>query len=76
MSNLVISVKNQRKFRQRGRPKKDEILEHLYFLSCDIEFNPIIIVREQELMGRFILAINDTLIDSGVILSYYLSLPL
>ena len=53
------------------RPKKDEILEQLYFLSCDIEFNPVVIIREQELMGRFILASNDTLIDSEVILSYY-----
>ena len=48
-----------------------KILEQLNFVSCDIEFNPVVIVREQELMGRFILASNDTSIDPEVMLSYY-----
>ena len=71
MSNLTISVKNQRKNGQRGRPKKDEVLEQVYFASCDIELNPVVIAQEQERMGRFILASNDTSIDPEMMLSYY-----
>ena len=71
LSNLTISVKNQRKSGERGRPKKDEVLEQVYFVSCDITYNPAVIAQEQERMGRFILASNDSSIDPEVMLSYY-----
>lgn len=71
ISNITISVKNQRKTGKRGRPKKDEVLEQVYFISCEIELNQEVIVRDQEKMGRFILASNDTSIDPEPMLTYY-----
>jgi len=71
VSNITISVKNQRKAGNRGRPKKDEVLEQVFFISCEIELNQEVIVREQEQMGRFILASNDTSIDPELMLTYY-----
>ena len=71
ISDIDISVKNQRKAGNRGRPKKDEVLEQVYFISCQIGLNQEVIKREQEQMGRFILASNDTSIDPELMLSYY-----
>lgn len=71
ISDLTISVKNQRREGKRGRPKKDEVLEQVYFISCEIELNQEVITQEQERMGRFILASNDTTIDPEVMLTYY-----
>jgi transposase len=71
ISDLTISVKNQRESGKRGRPKKDEPLEQVYFVSCVIELNQEVITQEQEQMGRFILASNDTTIDPEMMLSYY-----
>jgi len=71
VSDLTISVKNQRKSGNRGRPKKDEVFEQVYFVTCEIELNQQVIVREQELMDRFILASNDTSIDPELMLTYY-----
>ena len=64
-------MKNQRKTGARGRPKKDEVLEQVYFISCEIELNQEVIAREQEFIGRFILASNDTSIDPELMLTYY-----
>ncbi len=71
ISDLTISVKNQRLEGKRGRPKKDEILEKVYFISCELELNQQVIAQEQERMGRFILASNDNTIDPEVMLTYY-----
>ncbi|MDX8549465.1 IS1634 family transposase [Methanospirillum sp. J.3.6.1-F.2.7.3] len=71
LSELIISVKNQRTAGIRGRPKRDEVLDQVYFVSCKIDLNQDVIAREQEQMGRFILASNDTTIDPELMLTYY-----
>lgn len=71
ISDLTISVKNQRKAGIRGRPKKDEVLEQVYYVSCKIEINQDYVAQEREKMGRFILASNDTSIDPELMLTYY-----
>lgn len=71
ISDLTISVKNQRKAGNRRRPKKDEVFEQIYIISFEIELNQEVIVQEQELMSRFILATNDTSIDPELMLTYY-----
>jgi transposase len=71
ISDITVSVKNQRQDGKRGRPKKDEVLEQVYFISCEIELNQEVITQEQERMGRFILTSNDTTIDPEVMLTYY-----
>lgn len=71
ISELTISVKNQRQSGKQGRPKKDEILKQMFFVSCDIELNQKVITQEKEKLGRFILASNDTTIDPEVMLGYY-----
>jgi len=71
MKDLKISVKHRRKSGKRGRPKKDEPLEDVYFPVCTLTMNSEVVIHEQEILGRFILASNDTGIDPEVMLSYY-----
>lgn len=73
IAELHITVGNRRTSGKRGRPKKDEILETWHKVSCTISLNPEVVCKEQELMGRFILASNDTTIDPDTCLQYYRS---
>ena len=71
MEEFKISGEHRRKSGKRGRPKKDEQLELVYHVDVTIGLNSTVVSREQELLGRFILASNDTDIDPEVMLQYY-----
>lgn len=71
ISELHVTAENRRSAGKRGRPKIGEILEKWHKVSCKISLNPEVVRKEQELMGRFILASNDTTIDPDTCLQYY-----
>lgn len=42
-----------------------------YYVSCKLTLNQEVIQKEQAIMGRFILASNDTTVDPNTCLEYY-----
>jgi len=71
ISEPLITVANRKSSGKPGRPKKGEKVGKWYHISCDITINHEVVLKEQELMGRLILASNDTIIDPNTALQYY-----
>jgi transposase len=71
IQDLVITKGKQKILPKRGRPSPDEPVEIVYKVSCKLEINSEFVASEKELLGRFILASNDTHINPEVILEYY-----
>jgi transposase len=71
LSDIQISWENKKASGKAGRPKKGEVLEKWYYVSCKLALNQEVIQKEQAMMGRFVLASNDTTIDPEVCLEYY-----
>ena len=71
LSDIQITVENKKPSGKVGRPKKGEVTEKWYSVSCKLSLNWDVIQKEQSLMGRFVLASNDTTIDPEVCLEYY-----
>jgi transposase len=71
LDEFIISVEHRRKSGLKGRPKKDEELIPVYFVSCSLGLNLAELSREQDLLGRFILGTNDLTLDPDQILKYY-----
>ena len=71
MKELEIKERKQKVTPKPGRPRPDEPVEVGYRVSCKLELNSEFIAREKELLGRFILASNDTHINPEVMLEYY-----
>ena len=71
IQDLVITKGKQKILPKRGRPSPDEPVEIVYKVSCKLEINSEFVAREKELLGRFILASNDTHINPEVMLEYY-----
>jgi len=69
--DVKISGKHRRASDKRGRLRKDEQLDLVEFLDCTLGLDETVVSREQEFLGRFILAGNDTAIDPEVMLQYY-----
>ncbi len=69
--NQNIQTVNRKKSGKRGRPAMNEEIEQWVNISCTLCNNLEIISREQEKMGRFILASNDLTIDLDTCLEYY-----
>ncbi len=70
-SDIQITSENKKQSGKVGRPKKGEEVEKWFFASCKLSLNQEVIQKEQSLMGRFVLASNDTTIDPEVCLEYY-----
>jgi len=71
LSDIEIKCDNKKKSGKVGRPKKGEVLEKWYYVSCKLALNQEVIQKEQAMMGRFILASNDTNVDPNTCLEYY-----
>jgi len=71
IQDLVIKKGKQKITPKPGRPSPDEPVETVYKVSCKLETNSEFVAREKELLGRFILASNDTHINPEVVLDYY-----
>ncbi len=71
IQDLVIKKRKQKITPKPGRPSPDEPVETVYKVSCKLEINSEFVAREKELLGRFILASNDTHINPEVVLDYY-----
>jgi len=71
LSDIQITVENKKSSGKVGRPKKGEVTQKWYYASCKLSLNWDVIQKEQSLMGRFVLASNDTTIDPELCLEYY-----
>ncbi|WP_409340183.1 IS1634 family transposase [Methanospirillum stamsii] len=71
LSDIEITSDNKKASGKVGRPKKGEVLEKWYSVSCKLSLNKEVIQKEQAVMGRFVLASNDTTIDPNTCLEYY-----
>jgi transposase len=71
LSEIQITSENKKRSGKVGRPKKGEVVEKWYYVSCKLSLNVDVIHKEQSLMGRFVLASNDITIDPEVCLEYY-----
>ena len=71
LSDIQITVENKKSSGKVGRPKKGEVTQKWYYVSCKLSLNWDVIQKEQSLMGRFVLASNDTAIDPELCLEYY-----
>ena len=71
LSDIEITCDNKKPSGKVGRPKKGEVLEKWYSVSCKLALNQEVIQKEQAMMGRFILASNDTTVDPNTCLEYY-----
>lgn len=61
----------ERDERKRGRPKKDEARSLKYVTDADIEIDQSSVSKERQKLGRFVLASNDSNLDSETMLKYY-----
>jgi transposase len=71
LSDIQITSENKKSSGKVGRPKNGEIIERWYYASCKLSLNMDVVQKEQSLMGRFVLASNDTAINPEVCLEYY-----
>jgi transposase len=71
LSDIQITSETKKTSGKVGRPKKSEEVKNRYIVSCKLSLNLDVIEKEQSLMGRFILASNDTAIDPEICLEYY-----
>ena len=55
----------------RGRPKADEPLATSYIIEAQLEYDPEVIQREKQKLGRFVLATNDRALSPDTLLEYY-----
>lgn len=65
---LTIQRKAEKK---RGRPKAGEQLVQMYKIGGDIEYNEAGVEQEQQKLGRFVLATNDTEMSADELLTNY-----
>ena len=72
-TKLSIENKSRRKNGKIGRPKKGEKLHNYYCIVADIEIEEVVIEKERDKLGRFVLATNDLSLSPDEILSYYKS---
>jgi len=71
LSDIQVTSENKKRSGKVGRPKKGEVVEKWFYATCKLSLNLEVIQKEQSLMGRFVLASNDTTIDPEVCLEYY-----
>ncbi|MDO8841838.1 IS1634 family transposase [Methanocalculus sp.] len=69
--NTQVTTTNRRPGGMKGRPKKDEVLDRVFMISCSLTFNEEELNREKKCLGRFILATNDCEIDPNTLLDWY-----
>ena len=68
MQILPVTEKAERK---RGRPRKDEPLNHYFRIEGKIEICQDALDEERRRFGRFVLASNDVNLDPELMLNYY-----
>jgi transposase len=71
LKNVRTCMISRRVDAKRGRPKKGEALDVGYLVDAEVERNEQIITSERAMLGRFVLASNDIIMDGELILQYY-----
>jgi len=54
-----------KEIRKTRKTKKDDPLEDAYYPVCTLTMNSEVVIQEQEIQRRLILANNDTGLDPG-----------
>jgi transposase len=69
--DLDIVTRCKRAGKKRGRPKKGEDLVTVYQILARLDIDEVIVEKAHQKLGRFVLASNDTKIESDTLLRYY-----
>jgi transposase len=71
LKDIQILPVTEKAERKRGRPRKDEPLNHYFRIEGKIEIDEDALVKERRRFGRFVLASNDVNLDPELMLNYY-----
>jgi transposase len=71
LKNIQIVPVTEKVEKKRGRPKKNEPLNHCFRIEGEIEIDRDALAEERKKFGRFVLASNDVDLDSELMLNYY-----
>ena len=71
LKDIQIVTVTEKAEKKRGRPKKDELLNHYFRIEGKIDINEEALAEERRKFGRFVLASNDASLDPELMLSYY-----
>jgi len=70
-SALDINAISRKTEKKRGRPKTGEPILLSYKISAEIEHNREVVEEERRILGRFVLATNDTELSADELLANY-----
>jgi transposase len=71
LKDLLIVPVTEKVEKKRGRPKKDEPLNHCFKIEGKIAIDEEALNDEHRKFGRFVLASNDVNLDPELMLNYY-----
>ena len=71
LKDIQIATVTEKAEKKRGRPKKDELLNHYFRIEGKIDINEEALAEERRKFGRFVLASNDVSLDPEHMLNYY-----
>jgi transposase len=71
LKDLLIGPVTEKVEKKRGRPKKDEPLNHCFKIEGKIAIDEEALNDERRKFGRFVLASNDVNLDPELMLNYY-----
>jgi len=71
LKDLLIVPVTEKVEKKRGRPKKDEPLNHCFKIEGKIAIDEEALNDERRKFGRFVLASNDVNLDPELMLNYY-----
>ncbi len=71
LKHIEIVTVTEKAEKKRGRPKKDELLNHYFRIEGKIDINEDTLAEERRTFGRFVLASNDVCLDPELMLNYY-----
>jgi len=65
-----IATVTEKAEKKRGRPKKDDLLNHYFRIEGRIDIKEEALAEERRKFGRFVLASNDVSLDPELMLNY------
>ena len=71
LKDIQIIPVTEKVEKRRGRPKKNEPINHHFKIDGRIEINEDVLAEESKRFGRFVLASNDVDLDPELMLKYY-----
>jgi len=69
--SLEVVSRQKRKSSARGRPKKDEETETVYFILATVTLQESAWTAEHNALGRFVLVTNDLTLSADALLAHY-----